>query len=76
VLARNGGIPGILLGAAVVAVPAVFVATYGLLVFRDIGGVSEPAGQPPSPGTRPSEPDRAVGRDTSDETNVDGSDGR
>jgi len=37
VLVRNGGIPGILLGAAVVAVPAVFVATYGLFVFRDLG---------------------------------------
>jgi len=38
ILARNGGIPGILVGAAVVAVPAVFVASYGLFVFRDIGG--------------------------------------
>jgi hypothetical protein len=36
VLVRNGGIPGIVLGAAVVAVPAVFVATYGLFVFRDL----------------------------------------
>jgi len=37
VLVRNGGIPGIVLGAAVVAVPAVFVAAYGLLVFRGLG---------------------------------------
>ena len=37
VLVRNGGIPGIVLGAAVVAVPAVFVAAYGLFVFRELG---------------------------------------
>jgi len=40
ILARNGGLPGIVVGAALVAVPAVFVATYGLFVFRDLGGVS------------------------------------
>lgn len=33
---RNIGIPGILLGTVAVAVPAVFVAVYGLLVFRDL----------------------------------------
>lgn len=33
---RNGGLPGILLGAALVAVPAVFVSAYGLVVFDDI----------------------------------------
>lgn len=37
VVVRNGGIPAILLGAAVVAFPAVFVAAYGLFVFRDLG---------------------------------------
>lgn len=37
VLVRNGGIPGILLGAAAVALPAVFVAAYGLILFRDLG---------------------------------------
>ena len=42
-LARNGGLPGILFGAAVVAVPAVFVAAYGVLVFRDLGGRNETA---------------------------------
>lgn len=36
-LVRNGGLPGILLGTALVAVPAVFVAVYGLLVFRELG---------------------------------------
>ncbi|MFB6266542.1 MAG: hypothetical protein ABEI31_02685 [Halodesulfurarchaeum sp.] len=35
-LVRNGGIFGILVGTALVAVPATFVATYGLLVFRDL----------------------------------------
>ena len=35
---RNTGIFGVVLGAAIVAVPAVFVATYGLLVFRDFDG--------------------------------------
>lgn len=35
-LVRNGGLPGVLLGAAVVAVPSVFVAVYGLLVFREL----------------------------------------
>lgn len=35
---RNGGIPGILLGVAVVAVPAVFVAVYGLFTFRELAG--------------------------------------
>lgn len=39
-IARNIGLPGILLGTAIVAVPALFVATYGLLVFRDLGGQS------------------------------------
>jgi len=38
VLARNAGVLGILVGAAIVAVPAVFVASYGLFVFRDLGG--------------------------------------
>jgi len=76
VLARNGGIPGILLGAAVVAVPAVFVATYGLFVFRDFGGVGEPADGPPSPRRRPGDSNQATGRDTSDGTRVDDSDGR
>jgi hypothetical protein len=32
---RNAGVLGILAGAALVAVPAVFVTTYGLLVFRN-----------------------------------------
>lgn len=46
VLARNGGLPGIVVGAAVVAVPAVFVAAYGLLVFRDLdGGNASRSGQ-------------------------------
>ncbi|MEF8851753.1 MAG: hypothetical protein V5A28_04925 [Haloarculaceae archaeon] len=41
-LARNGGVPGITLGAAVVALPAVFVASYGVVLFRDLGdGTSE-----------------------------------
>lgn len=35
---RNGGLPGVLLGTAVVAVPAVFVAVYGLFVFRALSG--------------------------------------
>ena len=34
---RNTGVLGILVGALLVAVPAVFVATYGLLVFRELG---------------------------------------
>jgi hypothetical protein len=33
---RNHGIFGILIGTAVVAIPAVFVATYGLFVFRKL----------------------------------------
>ena len=33
---RNIGIPGILLGTVIVAVPSVFVSVYGLLVFRDL----------------------------------------
>ena len=32
------GLGGVLLGTALVAVPAVFVAAYGLLVFRDLDG--------------------------------------
>ncbi|MFB6153984.1 MAG: hypothetical protein ABEJ27_07000 [Halodesulfurarchaeum sp.] len=35
-IVRNGGVLGLLLGTAIVAVPATFVATYGLLVFRDL----------------------------------------
>lgn len=35
-LVLNGGLAGVLLGALVVAVPAVFVATYGLLLFREL----------------------------------------
>lgn len=35
-LVRNYGLFGILVGTAIVAVPAVFVATYGLYVFRDL----------------------------------------
>lgn len=35
-LVRNAGIVGILIGAVVVAVPAVFVAVYGVLLFRDL----------------------------------------
>ena len=35
---RNTGILGVVLGTAIVAVPAVFVATYGLLVFRGFDG--------------------------------------
>ena len=35
---RNGGVLGILVGTLAVAVPSVFVATYGLLVFRDLRG--------------------------------------
>ncbi|WP_327053884.1 hypothetical protein [Halomicrococcus gelatinilyticus] len=37
-LVRNTGVLGVVLGAAIVAVPAVFVATYGLLVFRGFDG--------------------------------------
>lgn len=37
-LVRNGGPLGVLLGTAVTAVPAVFVAVYGLLVFRELAG--------------------------------------
>ena len=37
-LARNGGLLGVLIGTAVVAVPAVFVGVYGLLVFRELDG--------------------------------------
>lgn len=33
---RGGGLPAVLVGTALVAVPAVFVAVYGLLVFRDL----------------------------------------
>lgn len=36
-IVRNGGVLGVLLGTALVAVPAVFVAVYGLLVFRELG---------------------------------------
>ncbi|MFB6178582.1 MAG: hypothetical protein ABEI77_02525 [Halorientalis sp.] len=46
-LARNTGVLGILLGTAIVAVPAVFVASYGLLVFRDhveVGASAVPSG--------------------------------
>lgn len=35
-LVRNGGVPGLLFGTALVSVPAVLVAVYGLLVFRDL----------------------------------------
>lgn len=35
-LVRGGGLLSILVGAAIVAVPAVFVAAYGLLVFREL----------------------------------------
>ncbi|MFB6170066.1 MAG: hypothetical protein ABEJ06_02860 [Haloarculaceae archaeon] len=45
-LVRNGGLPGILLGTAVIAVPAVFVAVYGLLVFRDFADAAAPAAPP------------------------------
>ena len=35
-LVRNGGILGIVIATLVIAVPAVFIATYGLLVIRDL----------------------------------------
>lgn len=35
-LVRNGGLFGILVGTAVVAVPAVFVGAFGLLLFREL----------------------------------------
>jgi len=35
-LVRNGGVLGIVIATLVIAVPAVFVAVYGLLVFRDL----------------------------------------
>ncbi len=34
-LVRNGGLVGVLIGALVVAVPSVFVASYGILVFSE-----------------------------------------
>lgn len=37
-LVRTGGAVGVLLGTALVAVPAVFVGAYGLLVFRSLPG--------------------------------------
>lgn len=44
-LVRNGGLAGILVGALVVAVPAVFVANYGLLVFHELNTTGpRPAG--------------------------------
>lgn len=41
-IVRNGGVLGVFLGTVAVAIPSVFVATYGLLVFRDLqrGGAS------------------------------------
>jgi hypothetical protein len=36
VVVRTGGLPGILIATLVIAVPAVFVAVYGLLVFGDL----------------------------------------
>lgn len=33
-LVRNGGVPGVVLGTGLVSVPAVFVGSYGLAVFR------------------------------------------
>lgn len=44
-LVRNTGILGVLLGTALVCVPAVFVAAYGLLLFREDapGAPDEPA---------------------------------
>jgi hypothetical protein len=67
VLARNAGVLGILVGAAVVAVPAVFVASYGLFVFRDVGGVpGTPADRPPSAGTGPTDTGGAAGGDARD----------
>lgn len=41
-LVRNAGLPGVLLGAALVALPATFVAVYGLLIFRDIEAEERP----------------------------------
>jgi hypothetical protein len=35
-LVLNTGLLGILLGTGIAAVPAVFVASYGLLVFREL----------------------------------------
>lgn len=35
-LVRNGGLLGILLGTVVIAIPAVFIAVYGLLVFHEL----------------------------------------
>jgi hypothetical protein len=76
ILARNGGIPGILVGAAIVAVPAVFVAAYGLFVFRDLGEApGEPADRPPATGTKPGDVGETVGRDASDTTGLDDTDG-
>lgn len=39
-LVRNTGLAGVVIGIAVVAVPAVFVGCYGLLVFREAAGGS------------------------------------
>jgi hypothetical protein len=45
-LVRNGGPPGLVVGTALIAVPAVFVAAYGLLVFRDLSDDREPTRAP------------------------------
>jgi len=76
VLARNGGLPGIVVGAAVVAVPAVFVAAYGVVLFRDLGGTpSGPTDRPPSTGTSPTGSGGAAVRDARDATEADRADG-